>query len=494
MSTQLENADDGKRLRRNTLWNLFGIGLPLIVAIFSIPSLIDQLGIERFGILTMVWAIIGYFGIFDLGLARALTRSIASMTNTPGSSEISKYFWTAVSLMVILGISAGVMLFVFNETIVTILNLSPQLNEEVQSIVAIISFAIPLFIVTNAFKGMLEAKQRFDIINWVRFSSNILTYLIPLLLLSTTKNLVHMVVALVVFRVFFIIIQAIMAIKLVPEVMNSLSFSKSAARELINFGGWVTVSNILNPIMMYVDRFTLAAISGMTAVTYYSASLDLSTKISIIPSSLSNAIFPAISSTWGIHTERANRLFLYGLRYNTLFMFPLILLLILFSYWGMSLWLGEDFAEESYKILQILGIGVFLNGMATLPYAFIHGMGKANLTARVHLVECVLYIPILFFLIQQYGAIGAAIAWTLRVGLDCIILFCIVGYKNFNKNLEYRKNLLQIGCMLISALLVLLFPTKLVLAIGYLLICLLLHILVVWRPYSLSKVVEDNVS
>jgi len=67
----------GSLLARNTVWNLVGSGAPMAVAIFSIPVLIKELGTNRFGVLTLAWAVIGYAGLFDLGLGRALTQLVA---------------------------------------------------------------------------------------------------------------------------------------------------------------------------------------------------------------------------------------------------------------------------------------------------------------------------------------------------------------------------------------------------------------------------------
>src|SRR5215472_7625436 len=67
----------GHLLARNSVWNLAGQILPLLVAVVSIPVLVRGLGTDRFGILLIAWAVIGYFGIFDFGISRALTQLVA---------------------------------------------------------------------------------------------------------------------------------------------------------------------------------------------------------------------------------------------------------------------------------------------------------------------------------------------------------------------------------------------------------------------------------
>ena len=65
------------KLLRHTVFNLVGLGAPLLVAVATIPVLIGQLGPSRFGLLTLIWAVVSYFGLFDLGLGRALTQQLA---------------------------------------------------------------------------------------------------------------------------------------------------------------------------------------------------------------------------------------------------------------------------------------------------------------------------------------------------------------------------------------------------------------------------------
>lgn len=67
---------------RNIIWNLLGLGLPLIIAALTVPGLISIVGTERFGLLALAWGLIGYAGALDLGIGRALTQRIASCEAT----------------------------------------------------------------------------------------------------------------------------------------------------------------------------------------------------------------------------------------------------------------------------------------------------------------------------------------------------------------------------------------------------------------------------
>ena len=62
---------------KNALLNLLGAALPLLVGILTIPYVVRGLGMERFGILSLAWVILGYFALFDFGLGRATTKFVA---------------------------------------------------------------------------------------------------------------------------------------------------------------------------------------------------------------------------------------------------------------------------------------------------------------------------------------------------------------------------------------------------------------------------------
>src|ERR1700757_1114987 len=95
LSSPALSFTSGKRLARNTLWNLGGNLAPLPVAFLCIPPLIKALGTNRFGILTLIWALIGYTAVFDFGLGRALTQLVAAKLGTDEPQDVPALVWTS---------------------------------------------------------------------------------------------------------------------------------------------------------------------------------------------------------------------------------------------------------------------------------------------------------------------------------------------------------------------------------------------------------------
>ncbi len=71
-------------------------------------------------------------------------------------------------------------------------------------------------------------------------------------------------------------------------------------------------------------------------------------------------------------------------------------------------------------------------------------VGRSDLTAKLHLLELPVYLFLIWYLANNFGIAGVAIAWTVRVGFDAFILFLfakqyLVGkYTTFSRSLGYR--------------------------------------------------------
>ena len=98
-------------IAKNTLFIFFARFIPLLAALISIPYLIRYLGVEKMGLLSLVWVIIGYFSLFDIGLGRAVTQKVSELLGGDQEFRISKIFWNSLLLQFFMGLIGGLFLF-----------------------------------------------------------------------------------------------------------------------------------------------------------------------------------------------------------------------------------------------------------------------------------------------------------------------------------------------------------------------------------------------
>ena len=155
-----------RKLAYNAFYNLIGKVLIILIGIISIPILINKLGLERFGILTLIWSLIGYFGIFDLGFGRATTKFVAEYMALGKLEELPSLIWTSLFFMFSFGLIGGALAYLTTPLLVgKIFTVSPDLFGETRRSFHLIGFIIPFVISTAGAVGVLEAQQRFGLIN-----------------------------------------------------------------------------------------------------------------------------------------------------------------------------------------------------------------------------------------------------------------------------------------------------------------------------------------
>lgn len=414
----------GKILARNTLLNLIGQIIPLLVGIITIPFIIRGLGVERFGLLSLAWVVVGYFAIFDLGLGRGITKFVAEALGKGEDEQIPHLVWTAVTVQAILGIAGALVLLGITPLLAErILNIPTEIISEAKIIFYILSFSIPVILVSSTFSGVLEAFQRFDLVNIVKVPSNTLTFLLPVVGLLLGFNLPGIVALILFTRIGTLVAFVVINLCITPQ-LRRYSGSSSLFPRLFSFGGWVTISNIVGPILVYLDRFLIGSLLSLAAVAYYSTPYEAVTRLWIISASLATTLFPAFSSLEGVKDrQKLGMLFARSVKYILLVSGPIILVVMLFAKEALQVWLGVDFAQQSTLAMQILALGVLINSLAHIPFALLQGAGRPDLPAKFHLLQLPIYVVIAWFSITQWGIAGAAGAWTFRIVLDTILLF-----------------------------------------------------------------------
>ncbi len=419
----------GRLLARNTIWNLVGNGAPMIVAVFSIPILIHGLGKDRFGVLALAWALIGYASFFDMGLGRALTQLVSQKLGQGEEEQVPKLVWTSLLLMLALGIGGAALIGMISPWLVhQALKIPAELQGEALHSFYLLGLSVPVVISTSGLRGLLEAYQRFGLINALRMPMGVFAYGGPLLVLPFSRNLFAVVAVLVVGRVIAWGAHMFFCVKVMPSLGERIHWQRAAAGPLLRFGSWMTVSNILSPLMVTLDRFVIGSLVSIAAVAYYTTPYEMISKLWLIPGSLVGVMFPAFSTSFVRDPNQTARLYERTTRYLLLALFPLILIIVTLAPEGLKLWLGADFAQHSFRSLRWLAVGLFANGLAAAPFAVVQGAGRPDLTAKLHLLELPGYLLALFWLTHAMGIEGAAIAWTARVSIDALVLFVMASH------------------------------------------------------------------
>lgn len=445
-------------LAKNTVLNLFGYGAPMIVAVFTIPRIVAGMGTDRFGILTLAWVLIGYLGLLDLGLGRALTMVVAEKLGSGQTSDIPSTIRTGLLGMVLVAVVLSMAVMLGSRWMIyDILKIPDGLEQETYRAFMLLALFIPVVIVSVGFRGILEAYQRFDLINIIRIPLGIFSFAAPLAVIPFSVNMQAVILVLCIGRVVAAFCQFKFCCRIIPTLVSGFSFETQKFWMLMKFGGWMTVTNIISPLMVYVDRLFIGALVSISAVAYYATPSEVITKLILLSVALTNVLFPAISSSFGVDRQRSALFLERGLKYVFLGTLPIILLIVAFAPEGLAFWLDDHFVQNSLEVTRILAVGIFFACLGQILYAFIQGAGRPDLTGKLHIIECLPYIILLAVSINLAGITGAAVIWTLRFFIDTVVMYLIaqkmLGSHRFKTISKMAAVLLALGAISMLALL-----------------------------------------
>jgi O-antigen/teichoic acid export membrane protein len=408
---------------RHIGWNLLGQGAPMLAALISIPLLIKGIGVDRFGILTIAWMLIGYFSLFDLGIGRAMTQLVSEKLARDEYAALPALIWTGLIAMLALGMVATVLIVGLSGWAIDGgLKIPLALRAEAGNALLVLAPAVPMVVVATGLRGILEARQQFRATNLVRIPLGILMFVGPLCVLPWTDSLVAIFAILLAIRLGTMLTLFRMCRSALPEIAQ-VRFERRILPELFKFGGWMTVSNIISPVMVQMDRFAIGAMLSMAAVTYYATPFEMVTKILMISGAISGVAFPTFARilAQGNRAE-ANRLYWRSVKLVALGTLPPVLIIVLCADLLLRIWLHDSFPSESAMVLRILAFGVLLNALAAVPFACLQGARRADITAKIHMLEVPFYVLSLLLVVPRFGIVGAALIWTARVTVDAVLM------------------------------------------------------------------------
>ena len=283
----------------STLLNLSGRALPALLLLVTTPLYLHLIGVSRYGAMAILWLALGYFGVFDLGLGRAVAQRIARLprmnhdSSTTLEQHCGEIFWTALIASLVVASVASLALFwpLMEVMIHQVLHISPELRTEAGHSVWVLLTFLPIATTLSVLMGTLEGTERFDFLNLGQLTGLVGYQILPLSVAALGHvTLPWLMSAAILGRLF----GAGVLFWFCEKVLDfpRPHFQWRLLKPLLRYGGWITVSAIVSPILNIADRFFIGARLGMAYVAHYVVPFNMVMYAGILPQSLATALFP----------------------------------------------------------------------------------------------------------------------------------------------------------------------------------------------------------
>lgn len=412
-------------IKRDTLYNLGGSIAPMLVSLLTVPEYLHLIGNARYGVLAIVWLFVGYFGVFDPGITRAAAYHIARLHTSSQEKERESVFWTALAINLVFGLIGGIVLYCIARPIfMFFFKMPPSMKGEVLSSLPWLAASIPLSVTGGVLGGALQARDWFGFSNTVGTGTVLATQLAPLAVAYWHGPELTWLIPTVIVARLTGILPSMIALKWALPLGVGGRVHRTLLKPLFAYGGWIVITNLLTPVLTSLDRMVIGSVVSAEAVAFYTVPFNLTSRALIIPGALTTSLFPKLSR--GSEND-SSKLASDSLAALVAVMTPLMVLGIAALPIFLRIWVGRSFAAQAAPVGLILLLGIWINGLAYVPFSHLQASGRPDIVAKFHAIELLPFIGILWLGLHYFGLVGAAWAWTLRATFDAALLFIASG-------------------------------------------------------------------
>ncbi len=404
------------KIIQNTLYSVIGRSWTIIVGVVLAPYIISKVGIDRFGIWSLLSVLVGYFALFDLGIGLSFTRFISEAYTKSDHEEINRiansgFVFYLLLILPVLGVA-----YVGRESIFGFLNINQTLYPD--SLVAYYGTLL-IFLLSTTFSGftsILQGIQKIDIVNKIGLAVTIPNAVATIFFLKAGLKLDGLMWTSLLSSILGLLLSIFFAKNYLPALrFNPFLFSSETMKRLLGYGLKIQFSKFAEIVTFQTDKIIVSYFSGIGAVGLYQVGTQIVWRTRDIPVLMLSSLLPAASELHTLNdTKKLMDIYERGTKYLAVVSIPLLLFLAATAQVLMRAWMGQGYSVSA-ELSQILCVGYLCNVLVGVGVTAAAGMNQPNF--QWHSAIAMTFTNIVFVIVLGYffGIYGIAIASTVSL-------------------------------------------------------------------------------
>lgn len=400
-----------RRLAGNTFQAAIGRLVALLVWLALTPVVFHGLTREQFGVWSLFFALTGYLGSLDLGLAQVTLRYSAAAHARGAESEAGEYATLAVLGYAVLSLVWLAITPLVADPLLAFLHLPAAVHDGARFALLMGPVVFGVVGLTNVTLSLIQGYGRFDLANIVNLVSALAQVGGILLALRLGRGLEGVLVATAAgWTLAFL--AGLVVVRLAAPGFRWAPPARSLRRlrETVRFGGPMQLANAVAVFHQQVDKLLLTRAGALAMVGPYELGLRVSTASALVPYLMLQAMLPEASR---LHARdehaRLHELFERTNRYVLLASAALLA-----AMWGgadrlFHAWLGgpQDAGALALRGLALaLAFALWTGTTSTTARA----VGRTDLEAEYTGAALVVHLAAALALVPRYGLAGALVS------------------------------------------------------------------------------------
>lgn len=417
--------------------------LNIATAFFVMPYVVHSLGDRLYGYWALIGALVGYYGLLDLGIVSAVQFQVARALGQEDPDLANRSISTAFFAFLALGSAALV--------ITAVLSLTARFffhtTEDIwlfRKVLLIMGVGFAVGFPGRVFVGVLSAHLRWDLIASADIGFLVVRTFLIVVGIRSGGGLVFLAAVNVAIDVVSIGVQFLVLNHIHQGLNISLKLaSRVLLQQLMTYGGWASIIKLADQLRFSVDGWVVGIFVGVTSVTHYSISSRLSLSFMGLIVALLGILSPWFSHMLGSKDYVGiRRVFSLGTKISASVSTIVAACLLLYGYPFISHWMGIQYTD-AYWPLVILVIAIYSDVSQVPLVSYLYGVSKHGFLAKITLGEGLINFALSVYLGRNYGMVGVAIGTLVPMLVAKLCILPVYACRQLNLNLaEYYVKIL----------------------------------------------------
>jgi O-antigen/teichoic acid export membrane protein len=401
----------GTRIARSSALNLVG-RLTYVVGWMAIaPYMLQRLGVDRFGLWSLLTVLSGLYLTFDLGVGSALTKFIAEY-RAAGDRESLRGVVT-MGATIYLGLSLVILLALalLRDPILDLLRVAPALRGEAERALLVAAAVYGVLNLSMLASSVLTGLHRMDVWNRIAIGTTVLQLLGVVLLLRFGFGLVALMLNTGASLALGTLLGWFAIRRLAPEIaFDRGGFARPLFARLTRYSAALQLINLGVLFQLQLDKVLFGSLISLSAVASFEFGFRVVSALWTVPTVLLPPLLPAAAHFEAVGDRaRVRRLYRRAARYVFAIAFPIAAGVVALAPALYRAWLGpghRDAALAAAALATMLGINIVTGAGSALT----RGLGRPGLEVRYQMIAMVLHVILSLWLIHRFGFPGGLVA------------------------------------------------------------------------------------
>jgi O-antigen/teichoic acid export membrane protein len=400
----------------NIIANFAGKAWSGIFSLAFVPIYIKIMGVEVYGLLGIFISLSALLALLDMGLSATLSRELSRLSVAENSAQESR---NLVRTFEVVYWGIGIMIGIFVIILAPLLtkywiNSTSISSETIEQALLIMGILLASQWPGAIYSGGLRGLQRQVVLNVIKSVSVTVQHGgAVLILLFISPSILSFFLWQSFVALLTTIVLAIWLWKSLPKSEHQTRFDKSLFVKNWKFASGIIGISLMTILLSQLDKIILSKMLTLEMFGYYMLAFNVATVLTSLVSPIHSALFPRLSQLVAEEKQTdISNLYHKGCQLVSITILPISITLVFFAEEVLSMWIGDPtVVRNTHMLLSLLIIGTMINSLMILPYTLMLSYGWTRLVLIQNGISVVFLVPLMLWLVNLYGAVGATIVW-----------------------------------------------------------------------------------